>query len=53
MILNNHTYDISNIKITMLGKDDDDDDDPTEIGKASITVTVSDWAANYSVTYEI
>lgn len=53
IILNNHTYDITNIKITMYGKDNDDDDEPTETGKASITVTVSDWAAHYSVTYEI
>lgn len=52
VILNNHTYDISNIKITMLGKDNDDDDNATEIGKASITVTVSDWSENYIVTYE-
>ncbi len=37
----------------MYGKDNDDDDEPTEAGKASITVTVSDWAAHYSVTYEI
>jgi len=42
VILNNHTYDITNIKITMLGKDNDDNDDKTEVGKANIEVTVTD-----------
>ena len=52
-ILSNHTYDISNITITMLGKDNDDSDELSETGKAKITITVSGWTQNYTVTYEI
>lgn len=52
-ILTNHTYDINNITITMPGKDNDDNDSLTETGKAEVTITVSDWTDEYTLTYEI
>lgn len=53
VILGNHTYDISNISISMLGKDNDDDDTMTETGKASITISVQGWTDPYTIEYSI
>lgn len=53
VIYGNHTYTISNISITMLGKDNDNDDSVPESGKATITVNVEGWGGNTELSYEI
>ena len=52
-ILGNHTYDVTSVRITMLGKDDDNSDRPSLSGKADINVTVQEWSASHTLTPEI
>jgi len=53
ILVSNHTYDISSINITMLGKNNDDDDKDTVTGKANMTITVNDWTGTTDLTYNI
>lgn len=48
----NHTYDITSVNITMLGKEDDDDDSDTVTGKANVTIQVNGWTETTNLTYE-
>lgn len=52
-LVNNHTYDITSVNITMLGKDNDDDDSDTVTGKANVTIQVNGWTETTNLTYNI
>ncbi|MBP5482872.1 MAG: hypothetical protein J6X99_01215 [Bacteroidales bacterium] len=52
-LVNNHTYDITSVNITMLGKDNDDDDTDTVTGKANVTIQVNGWSESTNLTYNI
>lgn len=48
----NRVYRISNVLITMLGKDDDNNDDDLQAGKITPFVSVDDWTETTTLTYE-
>ena len=52
-LVNNHTYDITSVNITMLGKEDDEDDSDTVTGKANVTIQVNGWTETTNLTYNI
>ena len=47
----NASYVISEVKITMLGKNNDNDDERTETGIASISLNVLDWTTGAPLTF--
>ena len=48
----NTVYEIDNINITMLGKDNDDDDSGIRVGKETYTITVDPWTGTTHLNYE-
>lgn len=48
----NTVYEIKNVNITMLGKDDDNDDSNIDVGRFTPTVTVDDWTGITELNYE-
>lgn len=53
VLLSNHTYDITNIAVSILGKPDDEDDTLSETGRADVTVSVQGWYEPYEITYAL
>ena len=49
----NNVYKISNINITMLGKDDDNDDKKSLVGRVTPTITVDPWTGTTTLKYEM
>ena len=52
VLLANRVYRISNVEITMLGKDNDDSDDDLQAGKVSPVITVDNWVNADPLTFE-
>lgn len=52
VLLANRVYRISNVEITMLGKDNDDSDDDLQAGKVSPVITVDSWVNADPLTFE-
>ena len=52
-IVGNRKYVINNINITMKGKPKDDDDSVPETGRISANITVTDWAGDTILEYNI
>ncbi|MBQ9411270.1 MAG: hypothetical protein IJU21_06640 [Bacteroidales bacterium] len=48
----NNIYRITNIELTMLGKDNDDKDDDLQAGKIQPTITVDPWNGTTNLSYE-
>jgi len=48
----NNIYQIANITITMLGKDNDDKDDDLQQGRIKPTITVDPWTSTTQLNYE-
>lgn len=48
----NYIYKISNITLTMLGKDSDDKDDDLQQGRISPAITVDEWTCTTQLAYE-
>ena len=48
----NNIYRITNIKLTMLGKDDDNTDDDLQAGKIQPAITVDPWNGTTNLTYD-
>lgn len=49
----NRVYRVSNVIITMLGKDDDNSDDNLQAGKLNPTITVDGWTETSPLSYEL
>lgn len=48
----NNIYKITNIRLTMLGKDNDNKDDDIQAGKIQPVITVDPWNGTSSLTYD-
>ena len=51
VLQSNRVYRVSNVHITMLGKDDDDSDADLQAGKLSPVITVDGWTNTDPLTY--
>ena len=49
----NKIYNINNINITMLGKDNDNNDSKTPVGSVQPTITVDEWSDTVTLNYEM
>lgn len=52
VLVANTVYEIQNVNITMLGKDNDDNDDDIDVGKITPTITVDPWTDTVHLNYE-
>ena len=52
VLLANNIYRITNIDITMLGKDNDDKDDDIQAGRIQPNITVDPWNGTTNLSYE-
>ena len=52
VLVANNVYRITNIAITMLGKDNDDKDDDLQAGKIQPTITVDPWNGTTNLSYD-
>ena len=52
LLLANNIYRITNIDITMLGKDNDDKDDDIQAGRIQPNITVDPWNGTTNLSYE-
>lgn len=53
VLVANNVYKISNINITMLGKDDDNNDEKSLVGRITPTITVDPWTGTTTLSYEM
>ena len=53
VLVANNVYKITNINITMIGKDSDNDDKKSLVGRITPTITVDPWTGTTNLKYEM